>query len=259
MYNTLKRMTPLVVIVLGVTLDRKRPTRNVVIAVAVTVSGCVVAGAGDLSFDLGGYIFAIMSCLLQAGYLFCVQKTQADKGLDSATILLYNSLLTLPPLVLYIFLDGSFQRSTAQLMTESHDVGFHISMGGTLLIGVLLNYALFLCTKCNSALTTTIVGVMKGVVSTSLGFFLLGGVKLSAVNLLGIALNTCGGVRYAQLKYVEKRAQAAGTSDPKGSDPNRDMTALLGKSVGESRDSFADKSPMLRPTAKQIVASEGNV
>ena len=42
------------------------------------------------------------------------------------------------------------------------------------LAGMLLNYALFLCTLTNSALTTTVVGVLKGVASTLLGFFLLG-------------------------------------------------------------------------------------
>lgn len=37
------------------------------------------------------------------------------------------------------------------------------------LMGCLLNYALFLCTTTNSALTTTIVGVLKGVAATALG------------------------------------------------------------------------------------------
>lgn len=72
MYNTLKRMTPLVVLVLGVTLDRKKPGANTLTAVVVTVAGCVVAGAGDLSFDLGGYVYAMLSCLLQGGYILNV-------------------------------------------------------------------------------------------------------------------------------------------------------------------------------------------
>jgi len=36
-------------------------------------------------------------------------------------------------------------------------------------MGCLLNYALFWCTATNTALTTTIVGVLKGVVSVALG------------------------------------------------------------------------------------------
>lgn len=33
-------------------------------------------------------------------------------------------------------------------------------------MGIVLNFTMFLCTIVNSALTTTIVGVLKGVVST---------------------------------------------------------------------------------------------
>lgn len=66
--------------------------------------------------------------------------------------------------------------------------------------GVLLNYCLFLCTTANSALTTTIVGVLKGVVAVFLGFFLLGGVAFSWLNVSGIALNTLGGVWYTAIK-----------------------------------------------------------
>ncbi|GFR52718.1 hypothetical protein Agub_g15271, partial [Astrephomene gubernaculifera] len=85
-----------------------------------------------------------------------------------------------------------------------------VSLWGTLaacaLMGCLLNFALFLCTVNNSALTTTIVGVLKGVVAVFLGFFLLGGVRFSAVNVAGIALNTAGAIWYSVIKYREKKS-----------------------------------------------------
>lgn len=85
------------------------------------------------------------------------------------------------------------------------NAGFIATFVVALLVGMLLNYALFLCTLANSALTTTVVGVLKGVASTLLGFFLLGGVKLSALHVAGIAVNTTGGVAYTWVTYLEKQ------------------------------------------------------
>lgn len=55
-----------------------------------------------------------------------------------------------------------------------------------------LNPSLFLCTLYTSALTTTIVGVLRGIVTILLGFA-LDTVPFSALNVAGIAINTAGG------------------------------------------------------------------
>ncbi|KAL6012313.1 hypothetical protein ACLOJK_002793 [Asimina triloba] len=100
----------------------------------------------------------------------------------------------------------------------------------------------------NSALTTTIVGVLKGVGSTfdfdfhsykdifpgdielhgilatnslsmwnaylptlrnvlTLGFVLLGGVQVHALNVTGLVINTAGGVWYSYAKYQQKKSR----------------------------------------------------
>ncbi len=42
-------------------------------AVALVVLGCVVAGLGDLEFDVWGYVYALLSCSFQAAYLLIVE------------------------------------------------------------------------------------------------------------------------------------------------------------------------------------------
>ena len=52
------------------------------------------------------------------------------------------------------------------LTGQSNSLSFLVILILSLVMGIALNYTMFLCTIVNSALTTTIVGVLKGVGST---------------------------------------------------------------------------------------------
>ena len=48
----------------------------------LVVVGCVVAGLGDLTFDLRSYAYALISCLSQACYLLLVELQGRPSELD---------------------------------------------------------------------------------------------------------------------------------------------------------------------------------
>ena len=207
-YNTLKRLTPAVVLAANKALRlRPDPSKEVVACIVIVVLGCLIAGYGDLEFDPRGYVMGLTSCALQASYLLVVERTGAERGMSSIEIMVYNAMLSLPPLFLVVLATGELGSGMERLSAMSGDVGFVSVFALALLAGMLLNYALFLCTLTNSALTTTVVGVLKGVVSTALGFFLLGGVDPSVTHVMGILTNTVGGVAYSCVTYSEKQAK----------------------------------------------------
>ena len=207
-YNTLKRLTPAVVLAANKALRlRPDPTKEVVACILVVVLGCLIAGYGDLEFDPRGYVMGLTSCALQASYLLVVERTGAERGLASIEIMVYNTLISTPPLCLVVLATGELGSGIERLGAMSGDLWFIATFVTALLAGMLLNYALFLCTLTNSALTTTVVGVLKGVVSTALGFVLLGGVDPSVTHVVGIATNTVGGVGYSCVTYSEKQAK----------------------------------------------------
>lgn len=71
-------------------------------------------------------------------------------------------------------------------------------------MGVLLNYSLFLCTEKNSALTTSLIGVLKSILQTIVGVFTFGGIDFTPWIISGLGLNMFGGVLYTYAKYREK-------------------------------------------------------
>ena len=50
----------------------------------------------------------------------------------------------------------------------------------------------------------SLVGVVKGVLTTIIGFFTFGGVPVTVLVILGVSLNTFGGAAYSYAKYAEK-------------------------------------------------------
>jgi solute carrier family 35 protein len=142
-------------------------------------------------------------------YLVLVEKSGAEDGLSSIEIMFYNSFLSLPFLSILIIVTGEFPNSLSLLLAKCSYLPFLVILILSLVMGIVLNFTMFLCTIVNSALTTTIVGVLKGVGSTTLGFVLLGGVEVHALNVSGLVVNTAGGVWYSYAKYRQKKAKPA--------------------------------------------------
>lgn len=212
MYIAIKRLTPLAVLVAGFFSGKKRPSRQVSLSVILTAAGVIIAALGDFSFDFFGYCLALTSVFFQTMYLVLVEKSGAEDGLSSVEIMFYNSFLSLPVLLFLILATKEFPDSLSLLLAKSSSLSFLVTLTASLIMGIALNFTMFLCTIVNSALTTTIVGVLKGVGSTTLGFVLLGGVEVHALNVTGLVINTAGGVWYSYAKYEEKKKKLPKTN-----------------------------------------------
>jgi solute carrier family 35 protein len=68
----------------------------------------------------------------------------------------------------------------------------------------VLNYATYLCTQLNDALTTSVVGRTKSVVQGVAGLFAFS-VSWGMTNVIGLTLNSVGICWYAWERYAEKR------------------------------------------------------
>ncbi|CAA7398687.1 unnamed protein product [Spirodela intermedia] len=207
MYIALKRLTPLAVLVAGFFSGKGRPSTQVALSVILVAVGVIIAALGDFSFDLFGYTMALTSVFFQTMYLLLVEKSGAEDGLSSVELMFYNSFLSLPFLLVLITATGEIPHSLSLLFEKDNSVAFLVIFILSLVMGIVLNFTMFWCTIVNSALTTTIVGVLKGVGSTTLGFVTLGGVEVHALNVTGLVINTAGGVWYSYAKYQQKKAR----------------------------------------------------
>ena len=58
--------------------------------------GALVAGWGDLTFDLYGYVLTALNCLVTAWYLVLIAKKSEETGIKTFGLMFYNNVLSLP-------------------------------------------------------------------------------------------------------------------------------------------------------------------
>lgn len=199
-YQVLKRLAPLPAMLLDAMLRGATFSRETRASIGLVAGGAVLTGIGDADFDAMAYALALASCVLQALYLVLTSQAR-DLGLSALGVLHYNALLSLPPLLL------GTATEAPRLVAYAHwaEPRFCLLLLANTALGGALSFLLFLCTQLNSAVTTLVVGNLKALLTTALGFFLFGKVQLSALGLCGVVLNSVGGILYSLAKFVEHR------------------------------------------------------
>lgn len=162
-------------------------------------------GFGDMDFSMKAYLSGVVSIFSQGLYLTFVQKLSIEKQHSALDILYINSVNCLPLFLIHAAVSREIQFAIQYL--QSCPLEFYAIFLAVVCTGCVLNYSMFLCTTMNSALTTSIVGVVKSVVTTVVGMFSFGGVQPTLLILTGIFMNTVGGIWYTYLKYQEKLAK----------------------------------------------------
>lgn len=103
-------MTILFVLIGESIFMKKKSSWEVKQSIMLIVIGTIIAGMGDLTFDLVAYILAFLSCFAQAAYLIFVAKSGAETGINNFGLLFYNSLLAIPFVLFFVFFFGELEQ-----------------------------------------------------------------------------------------------------------------------------------------------------
>jgi len=196
----LRRASILMTMVLEKYMLHIRPSMTVQLSVGLMIGGAFVAALGDLSFNALGYIVIFFNDLFTALNGVILKRTSEDYKKSSMTVLYLNSLLSaLGVSIIILLVPGEIDR--VRNFALWGDTAFIANLTFAATMGSVLNLAIFLCTSTNSALTTTVVGCLKNVLTSYLGMFIGGDYIFSWLSFLGINLSIAGSLVYANATF----------------------------------------------------------
>ncbi|PWA51727.1 sugar phosphate transporter domain-containing protein [Artemisia annua] len=197
MYTTLRRTTVAFTMLMEYVLVRQKYTRYVIgsllikeddFSVGIIILGAFIAGARDLSFDSYAYAIVFSANFCTAIYLASISRIGKSSGLNSFGLMWckcldnFVGLICTPVLLLWTWICGDLE--VTKNFPHLSSPGFQVVMLLSCVMAFLLNYAVFLNTTLNSALTQTICGNLKDLFTIGLGWIVFGGLPFDLLNIL---------------------------------------------------------------------------
>jgi solute carrier family 35 protein len=249
MYVIFKRCVPFANLILSYFLFDKNPftyTSNsiqTVTSILLMTLGVIIAGLGDLTFDLSAYLYCSFSVICQAMYFSCIQKS-GESQKNPFQLLLVSSVIAVPTLFTLTLVTGELQTVINTYDTYLKNPMFFPSFLLVVSCGVILCFSQFWCTISNNAITTSVIGVLKSTIQTYIGWLFDTTVFLGVFGIVGILMNLICGTWYTYLMYMAKSTNSTNSLEANIMRPNTSKDNLIlalehAKQNGNNRSEFS--------------------
>ncbi|KPP69743.1 hypothetical protein Z043_111482, partial [Scleropages formosus] len=163
--------------------------------------------AGDLTGNPFGYVTGVLAVIIHASYLVLIQKTSADSDYGPLTAQYAIAITATPVLLICSFIS----MDAIEMWSYSGWANPYVTclFIASIFIGGAMNFTTLHCTYINSAVTTSFVGVVKSIVTITVGMLAFSDVDPTNLFVAGVVVNTVGSVTYCVVKYFETKKKSS--------------------------------------------------
>ena len=169
MFSVLRRLNMVLTLVLEYVLLNYTFSKETLLSLFIIMFGSVLAASDDLSFNLYGYVIVFFNNLFTSSS-GVVSKMKLDKGVKGSNsskgglgglgtfgLMFYNALFSAPLLLVSILVFDYNSINQVLEYPSLYDPVFIGLFTLSSIMGTVLQYSIFYCTKVNSALTVSLL------------------------------------------------------------------------------------------------------
>ena len=201
MYFSLKKLTPLMLFFIDCFIGKKKISIITILSIFLIVGGSILVAKDSFTKDYLGCGIVLISNILTITYSKLTEIYHKKTGYTNIKLLLYNNYLTLPVLLLGIFLTGEYKK-IYEYINDSENNGSEGTFSGLIfyifLYGIVcsvLTSSFFISNEKNSSLITKLLSNSRAIfVTVALHIFDKDKNKLNATIFLGLILAIIGSI-----------------------------------------------------------------
>ena len=193
MFLTLRKLILVMIYFTDLFLDVKPFSIYTAICIFLVTFGSIISGITDFSLDYIGYIVVIIYNIITVLYSKLSENFKKKTGISNLKLLVYNSYLSCPVLLVFCFLTGEYQKLIKYF--QEFDGSYYkvfIFIFLSCFFCVMLITSNFISNEKNSSLFTAMLSNCKDIMITILGYFYLKGNKFTWNIISGLAVSTIG-------------------------------------------------------------------
>ena len=196
MYVNLRKFLTAMTFIYQYFFKKKKISRINILEVILLTIGAFLAGIDDYSTDIKGYIAVFMKNIFNLINLEVSENFKKRNGVSNLKLLVYNSYLSTPILLLSIFLKGEFNK-LIEYFQEDHEFSY-ISLFIFLFIScsvvMITNSSFFISNEKNTSLFTQLLSDTKYIVITLISYSVLKSFTFTWKNITGLCLSTLAAI-----------------------------------------------------------------
>ena len=196
MYVSLRKLLTGMTFVYQYFFKKKKISNLNILEVILLTAGAILTGLDDYSTDIKGYIAVFLKNMTGLINLEVSENFKKKNGVTNLKLLIYNSFLVIPILLVTIFVSGEYSRLKLYLNSE-HNFYYYrlgIQLFFSCVIELTTNASFFMSNEKNSSLFTQLLSDTKYIFITILSYKVLKTFKFTWKNILGIGITTLAGI-----------------------------------------------------------------